>query len=369
MTILSLFDGISCGQVALNRAGINTKKYYASEIDKYAISTTQKNYPNTIQLGNIEEWKNWDIDFSSINMLIGGSPCQDLSIAGKMKGLSGVRSGLFYCYVDILNHIKKFNPDIKFLLENVVMTKDNENIISRHLGIEPIKINSALVSAQNRERLYWTNIYTQEAGLFGEYECKIPQPSNKGILLKDILENVVDKKYFIKQSTLNNLLKHKEKHQNKGNGFGVKLNEPNKKCQSMTVGGNYINDLIKIDKQENIKANQDKASCLTGSGHIPKRIGNIGSNAQAHRVYDSNAKAVTLVGLGGGLGAKTGLYKINTEVRRLIPVECERLQTLPDNYTQGISDTQRYKALGNGWTVDVIAHIFSYLPQKLRKAA
>ena len=242
INVLSLFDGISCGQVALERAEIPVKNYYASEIDKYAIQITQKNYPNTIQLGDITKWQEWEIDWSSIDLLIGGSPCQGFSFAGKQLNFDDPRSKLFFVYVDILNHIKKHNPNVKFLLENVKMKKEYQNVITSYLGVEPIEINSALVSAQNRKRLYWTNI------------GKIEQPEDKGILLKDIV------------------------HEN-------------------TIHGVLI------------------------EGYI----------------------------------------------RKLTPIECERLQTLPDNYTRHgidnlgnlltISNSQRYKCLGNGWTVEVIAHI------------
>lgn len=301
--VLSLFDGISCGQVALERAGIPIETYYASEIDKYAIQVTQKNYPNTIQLGDVT-----NIDFNEfigkVDLLIGGSPCQDLSIAKQNReGLQGNRSGLFFKYVDALQTIK---PKY-FLLENVAsMKEEDKNTISEILGVEPILINSALVSAQQRKRLYWTNI------------PNIEQPEDKGILLKDILENgeaYLDKSY------------------------------------SLTANYNkavFWNSIIR--KQRTM---------------VPIRIGtlpNLGTG-QANRIYSVLGKSICLNANGGGGGAKTGLYKIdlpdgNYIVRKLTPLECERLQTLPDNYTEGISNTQRYKAIGNGWTVDVIAHIF-----------
>lgn len=173
--VLSLFDGISCGQVALERAGIQVDKYYASEIDKYAIQVTQKNYHNTIQLGNINDWEKWNIDWSSIDLVMGGSPCQGFSNAGKGLNFDDPRSKLFFVFVDILNHIKKLNPNVKFLLENVKMKKEWQNLISEFMGVEPITISSALVSAQNRERLYWTNIPNVE------------QPHDKNIKLDDVI--------------------------------------------------------------------------------------------------------------------------------------------------------------------------------------
>lgn len=191
--VLSLFDGISCGQVALRRAGIEYDKYYASEIEKQPIWVTQYNFPDTIQLGDVEKWREWGIDWSKIDLLIGGSPCTNLSIAGNREGLEGEQSRLFYSYVDILNHIKKFNPNIKFLLENVEsMSDENKGIINNYMGCKPIMINSALLSAQNRKRYYWVNWHLKKESLFGLPTCTIPQPQDKGVVLKDILESSVE---------------------------------------------------------------------------------------------------------------------------------------------------------------------------------
>lgn len=153
ITVLSLFDGISCGRIALERAGIKVKEYYASEIDQFAMQVSKKNYPTIIQLGDVTTWRKWDIDWANIDLLIGGSPCQGFSFAGKQLNFNDDRSKLFFEYVDILNHIKSMNPNIKFLLENVRMKKEYQDVISSYLGTTPIKINSALVSAANR--LYW----------------------------------------------------------------------------------------------------------------------------------------------------------------------------------------------------------------------
>ncbi len=342
MNVLSLFDGISCGRVALERAGIKVDKYYASEIDKYAIQIAQKNYPDTIQVGDITKLRGED--FKDIDMIIGGSPCQGFSFAGKQLNFEDPRSKLFFEFVRLVKEIK---PKY-FLLENVKMKKEYQDVISEQLGVQPILINSALVSAQNRKRLYWTNI------------PNIKQPEDKGILLKDILEKEVDEKYYIKNERKN------------------------------TRGTNKPQDAI------NLKANP----LLVGGTNATIRIGEIGNGGQGQRIYSPEAKSTALSALGGGQGAKTGLYLINSNnkthqqellqtsegkcrtipagthgstphllktimidgsIRKLTPIECERLQTLPDNYTRGISDSQRYKCLGNGWTVDVIAHIFKNL--------
>ena len=180
MKVLSLFDGISCGKVALERAGIEVDQYYASEIDEGAIAISKERHSDIIHLGSVTDWKNWDVDFSEIDLLIGGSPCTGFSIAGKQLNFKDPQSKLFFEYVDILNEIKKANPNVKFLLENVKMKKEYENIITEYMGVEPIAIDSALVSAQRRKRLYWTNIEG------------VLQPEDKGIMLKDIVHENVD---------------------------------------------------------------------------------------------------------------------------------------------------------------------------------
>ena len=292
--VLSLFDGISCGRVALERAKIPVNKYYASEIDRYAIQVTQDNYPDTIQLGDVTKWREWDIDWGSIDLLIGGSPCQGFSNAGKGLNFDDPRSALFFVFVDILNHIRNVNPNVKFLLENVKMKKEWVNVITEYLGVEPVEINSSLLSAQNRARMYWTNI------------AKIPQPTDKNIYLQDILENIQQEEQVGKF----------------------------KNC----VRKNVVKQLDQVLNSSKIiyQLNCD-------SGWQDNRIGII--------------KAPTLRAGNSFCLVKTLCNKIRT----ITPVEAERLQTLPDNYTASISSAQRYKCLGNGWTVDVIAHIFNSL--------
>ena len=273
MKVLSLFDGMSCGRIALDRAGIEVTSYHASELDKYTIQVTQANWPETVQLGDVTKWREWDIDWAGIDLLIGGSPCQGFSFAGKQLAFDDPRSKLFFVYVDILNHIKKLNPDVKFMLENVRMKKEYLAIISEQLGVEPVFINSALVSAQNRHRFYWCN-------------WNVEQPEDTGVLLADILE--VDP----------------------ANSW-----EHNNHIKSM-----YIHGVRGPQLMDNNKTYSLTATCAAGG------------------------KALVSV-------------EKNT-YRKLTPIECERLQTVPDNYTNHVSNTQRYKMLGNGWTVDVIAHIF-----------
>lgn len=295
MNVLSLFDGISCGQVALERAGIEVNNYYAAEVDKYAIKVTQANYPNTIQLGDVTKWREWNIDWSSIDLLIGGSPCQGFSFAGKQLAFDDPRSALFFEYLNILNHIKAVNPSVKFMLENVRMKKEYMDVITNLLGVEPVFINSSLVSAQERKRFYWAN-------------WEFGQPEDKGFVLSDIIEAGVvdrDKPFCIDANYWKggNLKAYFEKHRRQLVFFIGRGNNP-----------------------AGFRALNGKTPSLT-------------SNSWQHNNF--------LADIDG--------------FRKLTPIECERLQTLADNYTNHVSNTQRYKALGNGWTVDVIAHIFKGL--------
>ena len=345
INVLSLFYGISCGQVALERVGIPVKNYYASEIDENCIKITQKNYPKTKQLGDVRDLNLTDFvcvpcEDDLIDLIIGGSPCQDLSIAGTRKGLEGNRSCLFWEFVRVLKSIK---PKY-FLFENVASMKQaDRDIITNALGVEPIMINSALVSAQTRKRLYWTNI------------PNVKQPEDKGILLKDILESGIapqNKSYCLTETY------HK-----------ASFSDFVKKHTRTMIGEPIIYSLPHGYNKGGIKKN--KTPSMTCSkweyNHLvvtPIRLGHLEgrSNAQANSVYSIEGKSVCLNANGGGGGAKTGLYKIDLPdgeyiIRKLTPIECERLQTLPDNYTEGISNSSRYKAIGNAWTVDVIAHI------------
>lgn len=416
--VLSLFDGMSCGQIALNRAGIKYEKYYASEIDKYAITVTMANFPNTIQLGDIKNIKASDLP--AIDLIIGGSPCQGFSFAGKQLNFEDDRSKLFFEYVRLLNELK---PKY-FLLENVKMKKEFEDVISQYLGIQPVEINSNLVSAQNRRRLYWTNIGAESSGLFGELKSIIDLPKDKGILLKDILESEVNEKYFLSEKMINGFLEHNKRHIEEKNqtGFNWKPNNINFKAKTLranaalcpTDNSIEINNFVSFTVRKNIGANftkNNKTAILMArgpgddSGGGPyiaqkeiKQINdwNLKSNNgtqpyQQDRIYDVNGISPSLSanksdliiagdfrydegfrprknGKSGTLKARDRadescgqIARIDTKYRRLTPIEFERLQTVPDNYTNYVSDSQRYKMLGNGWTVDVIVHIFSYL--------
>jgi site-specific DNA-cytosine methylase len=281
MKVLSLFDGMSCGRLALEKAGFKVDTYYASEIDKHAIKVSGANWPSIIQVGDVTAWKSWDLlhglDWASIDLVIGGSPCQGFSFAGKQLAFDDPRSALFFTFVDILNHVRKHNPKVKFILENVKMKKVHLEAITDYMGVEPIFINSALVSAQNRKRYYWTSIN------------RIEQPEDRGIFLEDILE------------------------------------EDPKKITLMSEAFKKTNASILRD--------------------------------------DFTGKAKTLSAMEYVKNGRQGDYikHLSDEYRKLTPIECERLQTVPDNYTNHVSNTQRYRMLGNGWNVDTIVHLLNYL--------
>lgn len=297
MKVLSLFDGISCGMVAFERAKIIVNEYFASEIEPNAINISKKNYPEIIQIGDITQITEEMLDaIMPIDIVIGGSPCQDLSVykfdRGEAKGLEGKKSSLFYHFERILKYVKP----TYFLLENVPMQKEWEDIISDLLGVQPIMINSNLVCAADRKRLYWTNIQG------------ITQPQDKGIMLKDIVvsaEEVPEKYWYNKPFTYN--------------GDDCKV-----QCT------------LELNSQRHTK-----------------------------EVYNLKGKCNTLTCVSGGYQEKK-IFQ-NGRCRKLTPLEYERLQNLPDNYTEGIADSKRYTTIGNGWTVDVIAHIFSFLPDEYKR--
>jgi DNA (cytosine-5)-methyltransferase 3A len=384
---------MSCGQQALERLGIKVDNYFASEIDKYAIKVTMANYPNTIQLGSVVGVNGYKLP--QIDLLIGGSPCQSFSFAGKRKGMATKceteiltlehylqlklegyefegQSYLFWEFMRLLNECK---PKY-FLLENVEMGEKWEKVLSKAIGVNGIHINSALLSAQNRKRIYWTNIGMQPAGLFGDLESIIKQPKDKKILLRDVLETEVDEKYFLSEKMVKWLDKHAEKRD-----VEVKKTIGDRKAVCLSVSGlccqNLSADYIvhstmgrsgdpKKGGTGHLTRNDGKTYCLDGANSLAVELREVkqinlslesgGKQPyQQNRVYDKD-------GITPALCANKSDLLINTSrIRRLTPIECERLQTVADNYTAHVSDSQRYKMLGNGWTIDVIAYIFSYL--------
>jgi DNA-cytosine methyltransferase len=297
INVLSLFDGISCGYQALKEAGVNVGNYYASEVDKYAMSVAKANHPDIIQLGDVTKWQEWDIDWKSIDLLIGGPCCQGFSFAGLKRNFEDPRSKLIYCYFDILNHIKSVNPNVKFLMENVRMRKDCKAVIDEKMGVKGVRINSNLFTAQNRDRIYWTNLQIGEL------------PTASELTLPDIIEEGADE---------NEKLYLTKKHLA---GF----------YRSYTWRPSE-----RTGKSRPIMATYFKRPPICP--YIPH------NNSNADEKY--------------------------SEYRMLSPTECERLQTLPDGYTakgadgKSISNTQRYKMIGNGWTVKVIKFLFAELMQQ-----
>lgn len=370
ITVLSLFDWMSCGRLALERAWIPIASYYASEIDKYAIEVSENNRPDVIQVGDVREIRvksdikatgiarrpdgdtNVYVGDNGLDLLIGGSPCQWFSNAGKGLNFEDPRSKLFFEFVRILNEAK---PRY-FLLENVKMKNEWQNMISEHLfGIQPIEINSSLVSAQNRKRLYWVGKRNED---WSYSQVVIKQPEDKGILMKDILQDKVAEKYMLSEQLVNGFL-------NKSSVFRdrFKITSPDEKGACLTTNnqGSYITQsyiLCNINpswngQNGNIYSSEGKSPTLTtNKGEWPKIL-QLPRGANKWGIFEQKTPT-----LSSNSRSYNNLLHDGYCLRRLTPIECERLQTLPDNYTAGVSNSQRYKMLGNGWTVDVIAHIF-----------
>ena len=387
MNVLSLFDGMSCGMLALDRLGIKVDKYYASEIDKYAMQVSAANYPEIIQVGDVCDLKSKD--FKDIDLILAGSPCQGFSLAGKQLAFDDPRSALFFEFIRLLKEIK---PKY-FLLENVRMKKEFLQIISEQVsacypeitfGIDPIFINSSLVSAQSRPRYYWTNI------------PGIEQPEERGIVLKDILEPDAEEPMY---SNIYGGFGEKKPREHYGKSVTIRANSgggsiPNIKLKDLSKY--YLSEKAiaymnrsspkwsngKTRKDIYIKREDQKGDCLTANMHkgVPYGIVEIKAGAFRARSLDKNGKRVAWKDVkpkqvletrkDEKSNSITSVQKDNVltkdEVywRKLTPIECERLQTVPDNYTNHVSNTQRYKMLGNGWTIEVIAHILKNMEVK-----
>lgn len=367
MRILSLFDGMSCFHIALKKLGAHVDTYYASEIDKFAIKQTQLNFPETIQLGSVENWQSWDIDWSSIDIIGAGSPCQGFSFAGKQLAFDDPRSKLFFDFVKILNHCRKFNPEVKFLLENVDMKKEYLRIISEYVGIFPVKINAALVSAQSRERWFWSNIKTKQIGLFDELYTDIPQPEDRGILLRDILqpENEIDEKYYLSVDAIKYLDRTEINKR-----FVQKENEDKGACVTANYHKGIPYNVIQLNpccesggkqpyQQNRVYSDKGKSPALMAELNYGSNVVFLSEPRHKHgenRYYEDKAPTIQAR---YGTGGDNVPYVNN--LRRLTPIECARLQSVPSWYKWDVSDSQIYKMLGNGWNCEVIKHILSYL--------
>lgn len=465
--VLSLFDGMSCGQIALRELRVPIERYYASEVDKFAIQQTQLNFPETVQIGDV---RNVDVDRlcedGEIDLLLAGSPCTDLSLAGKRRGMATTtkekvtslsqyldlrdagfefagQSYLFWEFVRIFKRLRERNSKLLFLLENVEVGKEWDAVISNTLGLKGVHINAALVSAQNRRRIYWSNIRVREEGMFGWRYTDIPQPTDRGILLRDILEKEVDEKYFLSDNTVSNLMSHLQRNKEKGYGFGAVFHNGGGKMSTVKIGGSGVDDLVEVPicvamrgrNPENPSsrkagigtvqvlepAEEGKTNCLTSVAKdnliayglpddqfcLNKKRNELGR--QIRKEYEAGtikARRSDLVDYAPREDDKTGpittvqsdnlilqnshLQKNLTEVdgkansflatshkgawangmtlvekgyriRRITPTEAARLQTISECYHWTCSETQQYRLLGNGWCVEVIKHILSFM--------
>ncbi len=395
IVVLSCFDGMSCGQLALDKAGIKVKKYFASEIDKYAIQVSKHNYPNMVHLGDIQTI---DIEkLPKIDLLIGGSPCQGFSYAGKQLNFDDPRSRLFFDFAEIYKKLKEKNPSLIFLLENVRMKQEYQDVISEYMGCKPIMINSKLVSAQNRVRLYWTNI------------PGVTQPDDCGLVLKDIIDYSDDN--VLSESAMAYMMRGNEKWTAGKPRLHTYGKNENQKAGCLTanmykgvpygvIGVKDADDVgcIQVGMAENIRGHDilrriyspdgksPALTTMTGGNRHPKisltgidpsKTNQINPSKKAggrqphmqDRVFHEGGKIHAMTASFAGQSNIALTHQNRLRWRRLNPLECERLQTVPDNYTlllnednkQLVSDSQRYKMLGNGWTVDVIAHIFDFM--------
>tara|TARA_Y100000590_G_scaffold46284_1_gene49101 strand:+ start:2628 stop:3734 length:1107 start_codon:yes stop_codon:yes gene_type:complete len=367
MNVLSLFDGMSCMRIVLDKMGITPANYYAAEIDKFAIAESKANWPDIQHMGDVTNWKEWPIDWASIDLLVGGSPCQGFSFAGKQLAFDDPRSKLFFVYVDILNHIKSVNPNVKFMLENVKMKKEYLAVITDQLGVEPVFINSALVSAQNRQRYYWANWH-------------IEQPQDRGILLADILEKEPTNPTFMS-----------DKFVNRQKGGKCLVDDFNRKASSLSAmeyvkngrQGDYIKDETFeqwYEKTKDYGGSREEYEALANPAAIVGRKINPETGKredynkdlkteQYLEVHDhGKARCLSTVAKDCLVSSKEAGRHLESEnkqaYRKLTVIECCRLQGVPDNYFKVSSNTQAYKMLGNGWQCDTIEHIFNCLKKE-----
>jgi len=372
--VLSLFGGIECGRLAMERAGLPVFNYASSEVDKYAVKVSSNMWPGIHHIGDVRGVRVNDLGFIP-DIIFAGFPCQGFSFAGKGFNFEDPRSQLFFEFVRILEECRELNPDVLFLGENVPMKKEAQMVISEKLGIHPTRQHGALVSAQNRDRLFWTNIKTKNVGLFGEVHSDIPQPKDKGIFLRDILENEVSDKYLLGPTAIarieRSVYSKPKINPEKSGVVTCKNNSGQLSADSGTSLIGCINDngFLKTDINGTPKPNQGKADCFTagansGGNHsqmdliIQRGRGNNKGGVRAQ-----NGKCPTI---GSNSFEQNNHVLKGATVRRLTPMEVCRLFTLPDDYfhksgKQVVSDSQIYRLCGNGWIVDQVAHILTFI--------
>ena len=379
MDVVSLFNGMNTGRQALENVGIKVNKYYSSEIKPYAIELTQYHFPDTIQVGDVTKWREWNIDWQSIDLILSGSPCQDLSAAGKRAGINGKKSSLFFTFVEILNHVKKLNPKVLFLQENVgSASKLDVGIMSRELGVYPVRINSKLVTAQLRDRYYWSNIRTKET-MF-DLVTDIPQPKDKGIMFKDIITNGFVERVkstallegYVSKNTFKNensneaqqYLKSRDeigmcpivyvdtdKHTCLNTGSGKNGSQKYLKHRNETTG--MLTLIYEENNEIRVKTNTKKGyDILTENDVLDLSFPT--STTRRGRVTKGKSPCL--------MESNNNLYSYkNGIVRTVNQIEMERLQGFPDGYTSILSKTKAGSLLGDGWTLPVIEHIFKFI--------
>ena len=393
INVVSLFNGMNTGRQALENIGIQVNKYYSSEIKPYAIELTQHHFPDTIQVGDVTKWREWDIDWRSIDLILSGSPCQDLSAAGKRAGINGSKSSLFFTFVDILNHIKTLNPNVLFLQENVGSAKKLDvGIMSRALGVYPVRINSSLVTAQLRDRYYWSNIRTKQT-MF-DLVTDIPQPKDRGIMFKDIITSGT-----VKRVKSKSLLEHTEKGFGHKDKFSVKSQNYLKGREKFGYSLVYEHQCYQINDskesngvqpymQNRVYDIKGKSPCLTKekAHYLKYELPNLlevkdnelrvkTNTKQGYDVVTENdcidlsyptsttrrgrvtkGKSPCLV------ETNNNLYSYKDKIVRLVnKVEMCRLQGFPDDYCDILTTAKAGSLLGDGWTLPIIEHIFSFI--------
>lgn len=336
MKVVSLFNGMNTGRQALENVGIKVSKYYSSEIKPYAIELTQHHFPDTVQVGDVTKWREWDIDWKSIDLVLSGSPCQDLSAAGKRAGINGKKSSLFFVFIEILEHVKALNPRVIFFQENVGSANVSDiGIMSRALGVYPVRFNSELVTAQTRDRYYWTNIKTKET-MF-DVVTDIPEPKDRKIKLQDVLENG-----FVQINKSRAILESEERP----------LNQQHKMAHRFFTSG--FTTVIFKDNETFLRVKE-----ATKIGFV--------DIANGKAVDLSYPKSKTR--RGRSMGEKSNCLLRNNEyfvfshndLRYFTKTELCRLQGFPDNYCDILSRNKAASLLGDGWTLPIIEHIFSFI--------